>query len=339
VLCTVLLHFSSSVGAAMALFILAYVFTNSGFLLFSSLLPIFTHERNVSTIVAMTVGVGYVGSLCSIVFFGSLVGSDEQARRVFLPMALIYLTLAFPVMFLGPDFARRSASAFSPAAAYSRLARTFREAKGHAVLFRFLVADFLYENAVASIIALMGLYSRNVMGFSARELSGLFGPAIIVAALSAWLLFGPLTRRLGPKRAVLTDLALWLLLFAALLLIGPDSRWSWGGWNVGPKILFSSVVAPLAGLALAGVWTTSRVMLTTLTPAERAGEFWGLYTMSGRTASVLGDATWSAILTLLGEHIFGYRVAIAALGGYVLLGAILVATLPDVRPSRRNFVA
>ncbi|HTN70084.1 MAG TPA: hypothetical protein VMO00_03255, partial [Methylomirabilota bacterium] len=75
-----------------------------------------------------------------------------------------------------------------------------------------------------------------------------------------------------------------------------------------------------------------------LTPAEKSGEFWGLYNLSGRTASVLGDATWSFVLTILGEQLFGYQMAVVALAVYVLLGIVMIIALPDVRPSRQNFL-
>jgi UMF1 family MFS transporter len=201
-----------------------------------------------------------------------------------------------------------------------------------------LIGDFLYENAVASIITLMGLYARNVMGFQAHELAALFGPAIIVAMLSAWFVFGPLVRKLGPKRAVLLDLAIWLLLFVSVLVLRPGVSFTIGGTVLHSKTLFSFIAAPLTGLGLAGIWSSSRVLLTALTPAEKSGEFWGLYNLSGRTASVLGDATWSLVLTFLGEGMLGYQVSIAVLAVYILLGGALIATLPDVRPSSANFV-
>jgi MFS transporter, UMF1 family len=199
--------------------------------------------------------------------------------------------------------------------------------------------SFGYENAVASVITLMGLYSRNVMGFESSQLAGLFGPSIAVAMLSAWFVFGPLVRVIGPKNTILLDLLVWLILFAMVLIIRPGAVLDLGPLQVGTKALFTITIAPLAGLGLAGVWSSSRVLLTALTPAEKSGEFWGLYNLSGRTASVLGDATWTLALTLLGERVFGYQVAIVALAVYVLLGAVIVATLPDVRPSPRSFLS
>jgi MFS transporter, UMF1 family len=266
-----------------------------------------------------------------------LVPNDALSYRVFAPIALIFLACAFPAMFLAPDFPARPAAALDIAAAYGRIRRTLRQARRHRYLFRFLIGDFLYENAIASVITLMGLYSRNIIGFTAAELTGLFGPSIVVAMLSAWFVFGPLTRAIGPKKSVLVTLTIWLLLFATVLLVTPGTSLTLGSVHLNTKQLFTVIAAPLAGLGLAGVWSSSRVLLTAFTPAAESGEIWGLYNLSGRTASVIGDATWSLILTLLGEQVFGYRIAVIALALYVVLGFIMVATLPDVRPSNANF--
>jgi MFS transporter, UMF1 family len=225
-------------------------------------------------------------------------------------MALIYLAFAFPAMYLAPDFPSKKHPKMDVVAAYRRMRQTFREARHYRYLFRFLVADFLYENSVASVITLMGLYSRNVMGFEASQLAALFGPAIVVAMLSAWFVFGPLVRVIGPKNAILLDLLVWLILFAMVLIIGPGAVLDLGPLQIGAKAQFTITVAPLAGIGLAGVWSSSRVLLTALTPAEKSGEFWGLYNLSGRTASVLGDAIWTLALTLLGERVFGYQLVL-----------------------------
>lgn len=334
---TAALSFIGSAWSALACFMLAYVSANAAFTFFTAMLPAVSDERNVSGIVSMTVGIGYVGGLVCITALSLLAPRDVDAARVFLPMAVIYLVFAFPAMFASPDVPRRAGKSAGFKAAYRRLAETFGEARKHRHAFRFLIGDFLYENAVASVITVMGLYARNVMGFSASELKAVFGPAIVVAALSAWSIFGPLTRKIGPKRATLIVLAIWLALFCAVLAVRPGTSFGLGQFLVSTKLLFTFLVAPLAGLGLAGVWTTSRVLLTALTPVEQSGEFWGLYNLSGRTATILGGATWSVILTIFGEGIFGYQIAIIVLALYVLLGATFIVGLPDVRPSPDNF--
>ena len=338
VLFTAGLAWATTMPVAMLLFILAYICANGAFTFFSAMTPVVSDKRNVASVISMTVGVGYAGALVCMLTLSRLVSTDELAGRVFLPMSLIYLAFAFPAMYLAPDFTAKGASRVDVRAAYERLRQTFQEVQRYKHVFRFLVGDFLYENAVASVITLMGLYSRNVMGFKSSELVLLFGPSIVVAMISAWAIFGPLIRVVGPKKAVLLDLLIWLILFALVLTIRPGVTLDIGALHLNTKLLFTVAVAPLAGIGLAGVWTSSRVLLTALTPASKSGEFWGLYNLSGRTASVLGDATWSVILMVFGERIFGYEVAVAALALYVLLGAILISGVPDVRPSASNFV-
>lgn len=135
-----------------------------------------------------TVGLGYVGSLTCLLVLAPLVSSGTFAGRVFLPMSLIYVALAFPAMYLALDFAAKGTTKLDVRAPYARLRQTLREAQRYRHVFYFLVGDFLYENAIASVITLMGLYSRNIMGFKASELVLLFGPAIAVALVSAFAL-------------------------------------------------------------------------------------------------------------------------------------------------------
>ena len=335
---TALLTWATSATVALLLFLLAFICANAAYTFFLAMIPAVTDKRDVYRVVSMTVGIGYAGSLVCMLTLSRLVPSNALAGRVFLPMALIYLVLALPAMFWAPDFPAKSPEPLNIRAAYRQIRQTLANASRYRPLFRFLLGNFLCQNAVASVITLMGLYSRNVMGFQANELAALFVPAIVVAMLSAWFVFGPLVRLLGPKHTVLLALLLWLLLFAAIALIRPGVDFTVATLQLDAKALFGLVVAPLAGLGLAGIWSSSQVLFTALTPAEKSGEFWGLYNLSSRTASVLGGATWSAILSLFGEQLFGYQVAIAALAAYVLLGAALIATVPNLRPSELNFL-
>lgn len=335
---TALLTWATSATVALLLFLLAFMCANAAYTFFLAMIPAITDKREVYRVVSMTVGIGYAGSLVCMLTLSRLVPNNALAGRVFLPMALIYLVLALPAMFWAPDFPAKNPEPLNIRAAYGQIQQTLANASRYRPLFRFLLGNFLCQNAIASVVTLMGLYSRNVMGFQANELAALFVPAIVVAMLSAWFVFGPLVRLLGPKHTALLALLLWLLLFAAIALVRPGVVLTTAALQLDAKALFGLIVAPLAGLGLAGIWSSSQVLFTALTPAEKSGEFWGLYNLSSRTASVLGGATWSAILSLFGEQLFGYQIAIAALAAYVLLGAALIATVPNLRPSELNFL-
>lgn len=339
VLSTIAIAWATSASGVLLFFTMAYICVNGAFTFFTALTPAVSNEQNVARVVSVTVGTGYAGGLVCLLALAWLAPTGQTAGRIFLPMGIIYFACALPAMYLAPDFPSRAGTRLGLGAAYRRMGETFREARRYRHALTFLVADFFYENAVASVITLMGLYARNRMGFETGELKALFGPAIVVAMFSAVGVFGPLIRAVGPKKVVLFDLAIWLVLFGLVLAIRPETALQVGALHLGAKTLFALTVAPLAGMGLAGVWSSSRVLLTALTPAAKSGEFWGLYNLSGRSASVLGDATWSTILTLFGERTLGYDIAVVALALYVLLGAVLITTLPDVRPSSANFVS
>lgn len=324
VVCTAAIGLTRSYPLAVLLFVLAVVFENAGFSFFMSMVPAVSTEKTVHNVIAGAVGFSYFFNIVALAGFHFYITDDALAYRVFIPQAIIVLILTFPCLYLAPDFVQKSKRKLDLGGAYKRIATTFREARKHSALFRFLIGDFLYENAVASVIALMTVYSVNVMGFKSSDLLLLFGPAILVAAIAA-LVFGWLIGKVGPKRMVIIDLLVWLALFTMVPIISD-------------KTIFTVVAAPLAGIGLAGVWSSSRVLLTALTPAEFSGEFWGLYSLSGRSASVIGDATWTTVLLVVGETPFGYKLAIASLGLFILAGLIMILTLPDVRPTAANVI-
>lgn len=324
VICTVFIGFSRTYLAALTFFVLAQLFINGGFAFFTAMVPAVSTERTVSRVISGAVGISYFWNIVAIVGFGILFPDGKDSYKVFAPQGLIYLVLALPCLFLAPDFIKQSRKALDIGGAYRRVATTFKSARQHSALFRFLIGDFLYENAVASVIALMGIYSRNVIGFSAGELKLLFGPALLVAG-SAALVFGWLINKYGARRMLIIDLIIWLILFVLIMVI--SNKW-----------VFLAVAAPLAGIGLAGVWSTSRVMLTALTPVEESGEIWGLYNLSGRSASFVGDAAWTTVLAIVGETAFGYKFALGTLALFIVAGLFLVLSLPDARPSAANMM-
>jgi UMF1 family MFS transporter len=300
------------------------------------MLPAVSSPETLERDMGMTVGIGYVGGLLCLIGLPLILGKLSPGG-MFVPMAIVYALFAIPAMFISRDFPRVSRDRFELRSAYKNVAETFRTARANKTIFRFLITDFLYENAVASVITLMGVYCTTVMGFAPAELSAVFGPAIIISALSAFWIFGPLTRKIGPKKAVLVDLSIWLVLFAMALIIRPGTVLDVGSVHLESKALFAYAVAPLAGLGLAGVWTASRVYLTAITPAADAGKIWSLYSLSGRSAAVVGDLTWTLVLSAFGETLFGFQMALLALAGFILLGFISMLFLPDIRAVSTSF--
>jgi UMF1 family MFS transporter len=128
------------------------------------------------------------------------------------------------------------------------------------------------------------------------------------------------TDRVGPKRTLLAVLSLWLVSIS-LAAAAPA-----------PSILF--LAGPLVGVALGGTWTVSRVMLVALSPPEKVGEFFGLFSLAGRFSAVLGPALTAVLLLLFGRGATAYRISIGSLVVIMALGVFFLSRVPDARPDR-----
>jgi UMF1 family MFS transporter len=74
-------------------------------------------------------------------------------------------------------------------------------------------------------------------------------------------------------------------------------------------------------------------MLVALSPPEKLGEFFGLYSLAGRFSAVLGPALTAMLLVVFGGlEGEAYRVSIGALAVIMALGILLLARVPGARP-------
>jgi MFS transporter, UMF1 family len=314
---TLMIPAAGSFWPAMITFACASICANGAFTFYTAMLPAASAGRNPSEVVSGAVAIGFVGSLLSLLAFTFSVVAENEAGKVFVPMALWYLLLTLPAMLTAPDFlptGRRASVQLS----FERVKATISEATKHAELLRFLGAYSLIWSVCLAVPAFMGLYVRNIVGFSADDLALLYVPAIVSGAIGAAALFRPLIARVGAKRTLVCVVIIWSLFFAVLLL--PPQRW-----------LFPFVAGPLIGLGIAGAQTAGRTMLVGLTPSGKSGEIWGAFSLCDRGANALGNLTWTIALTLFDESTFGYRAAALALSLLLVGGALILARLSDAQ--------
>lgn len=324
---TALIAFSTSYLSAVLLFVLSYFFYQTAWNFYQALLPGLCNEENVSRVSGVAVGLGYVGSIFGMISMQWLIKGPEQYEMVFLYSAALFLLFAIPALTLVPDFAPTSRKVrLDVASAYRRVADTLTHARQYPGLFRFLIADFIYENAIAAVIGFMTVYGAKVAGFTDETLQSFFIFSTGFAVVAGFL-FGPVVDKIGPKKSVIGTLLIWLVTFP--LVAVADS----------PELF--NLIGPLAGIGLAAVWTSSRTFLVALAPIEKSGEFFGLYALSGKSASVAGVLVWTLVLQFMtpsvGE-VTALRTAVWVMCGFTLLGLLLVLGLPDVRPSRANIL-
>lgn len=314
------------IGPALIGFGVANIAYQAGLQFYDSLLPVVSTPRNRGRIGGIGIGMGYLGAVLGLLvgrrLLGDLDGLGDAATtaryvRVFSASAGLFLLFAIPAFVLVKEPVRRHVGERSTAMvrAARQVAATVRSLPRHPRLTRFLVGRILYTDAVNTVIAFMGIYVTNAVGFSAGQAQLVMLIAIVCAALGGFG-WGQVVDRLGPARTLRIVLSLWIVTFAWTALVGflslpPGTFW---------------VVPPLAGIALGGTWTADRPFLLRLTPADKVGEFYGLYGMVGRFAAVSGPLLWALVADTLG---LGRPAAVASLLVFVVASMIVLAPVSD----------
>jgi UMF1 family MFS transporter len=111
-------------------------------------------------------------------------------------------------------------------------------------------------------------------------------------------------------------LALWVVALVgavAVPVLGLATVWFWP-------------VACIAGIALGGTWTADRPYMLILAPPKRLGEFYGLYSMVGRFAAVIGPLMFAFVAETLG---FGQPAAMGSLLVWIVISYVILRGVDD----------
>jgi MFS transporter, UMF1 family len=336
VILTAGLDLAGGVVVGVALFVAADLTYQSAIVFYNALLPAVAAGRGAGRISGYGTAAGYVGTILALIFLTFFISDAETVRSIlgplggwmetggeqnsnaFLPTALLYLLFSLPAFFLVPDPAVRPPRPVALGSAYRDVISTLRNLRtGYAGVGTFILATILYMDAANTAVSNMALYGREVFEMDSTEVRNLLLFSTVFAVVGSTA-SGFATDTVGPKKTLLAVLALWLV---SIVLAAAA---------VGPWMLY--LAGPLVGIALGGTWTVSRVMLVALSPPEKLGEFFGLFSLAGRFSAVLGPALTAFLLLALGRGAVAYRVSIGSLAAIMSLGILLLARVPDARP-------
>jgi MFS transporter, UMF1 family len=240
----------------------------------------------------------------------------------FAPTALLYLIFSIPLfVFCRDRFPVRTRQSIPWRQAFHDVANTIRESRKYPGALRFIIASFVYQDAMGTIISFMALYAVVAMGFKSGSETTLFVVLTIPAVFGAWL-WGRLTDRIGPKNTLMIVLCAWVILLIAM--IAAPSRQAF--WIVGAMI----------GFIYGGVNVAERPMLLRLIPDEEAGRFFGLMVLSARAAAIVGPLVWAlavdGLMPGFGKGI-AYRAGVGTVAVAMCIALLIMRGVPDNFPT------
>jgi UMF1 family MFS transporter len=286
--------------------------------------------------------VGYVGTIVGLLLvvpffngayplFGALPASiistlramvpfTSHAGRVstFVPTAILFLLFSLPLFFFCRDHHPRTDGVpINWRRAFVDVGHTLRDAKRHPGALPFILASFLYQDAIGTIVSFMAIYAVKAMGFARGAETTLFLVLTIPAIFGSYIA-GRLVDRYGARRTLVLTIVCWIVLLVAMIIV-PTQRAFW-------------VVGAFIGLIFGGVPTAERPMLLSLVPVDEAGRFFSLMLLSSRAAAIAGPLIWSQTVDRLEPGSgtgFAYRAAVLTVVVMFAASLLLMRRVPD----------
>ena len=320
IIATMLLYFTGS--GTIALGILLFILSNIGFqtalTFYDTFLTEITEPKNYDTVSGYGYSLGYLGSLISVVLVFPLA---EKQNLLFVITGIFFLIFSLPLFFLVKE-KRRFVTDTSPSFSkqikigFIRVVDTMRHISDYKNLTRYLIAYFLYIDAVNTILFFAGIYASKTLHFDMIQLP-IFFLIVQFTAMFGSLIFGFIGKKAGTKNSILSTLIIWtLIVFYIFLFIHPDSVVTIIGYTFHQFF----IIGGFAGLFLGATQSLSRSLMAKLTPEEIKTEFFGFYALFDKTSTLLGPLTFGLVSWLTASQ----NLAILSVGIFFILGILVL---------------
>lgn len=186
-----------------------------------------------------------------------------------------------------------------------RVASTFKEIRQYKELLKFLLAFWLYNDGISSIIKMATIYGREI-GISTNDLIA----ALLVTqfvGIPFSLLFGKFAGKIGSKKALM--IGLWF--YVVIVILGYFMQ----------TTLHFYILAIFVGFVQGGTQAISRSIFGSMVPIKKTAEFFGFYSISSKFAGIFGPLLFGIVGTLTGSS----RNGIISLMVFFLVGIWLLA--------------
>lgn len=327
IFCTAFMFFvqKGDVLLGFILFVLANIGFEGGLVFYDAFLPNLTEKKNFGRVSGYGFAMGYLGALAVLLIV--MVMLPEQTspdyyffiRLSFIVAAVFFLVFSIPIFF----FLREPQVSFQQRENLVKkgLEKSFTTFKAlfftnkYPAISRFLLAFFLYNDAILTIIAFASIFASNILKMTDAQVIYFFVIVQSTAVIGSFI-FGIISDHIGPKKTITITLFIWLAVIIGAFLV--SAIWEF------------YIVGLLAGLSIGSSQSSSRSLMALLTPREREAEFFGFYDgLFGKSSAVVGPLLYGIIADFSNE-----RVAALAIGSFFIAGLLLLKKVQE--PSFRK---
>ncbi len=319
VLFTALLYCAGPGAVVLSLVLVAAsnYFFGTGENLIAAFLPELADSRAMGRVSGWGWSFGYLGGLVALGLCLAYILSSGKPAAETVPVTML-ITAGFFALAAAPTFLflRERATPQPMVSPWKRTLETARNAAAFRDLRQFLLCILFYQAGITAVISLAAIYAEQAMKFTTQQTITLILVVNITAAVGAFG-FGYLQDAIGHVRAVALTLVGWIVM-VVLAGFSESAAMFW-------------VAANLAGLCMGSSQAAGRAIVGYLAPPARLAEFFGLWGLAVKAASIFGPITYGAVTWAFpGNH----RLGIFVTGIYFVIGLVLLRSI-DVERGRR----
>ncbi len=302
-------------SVTLVLIVVSNYFFGSGENLIAAFLPELADSEAMGRVSGWGWSIGYLGGLLSLGLCLAYI-TWAQAKGLpasqFVPDTMLITAALFAIVSLPTFLWLRERAVPHPqragimATAWGRVLQTLREAQRYRDLRRFLLCVVFYQAGIQAVIALAAIYAQEAMKFTTQQTIVLILVVNVTAAVGAFA-FGYLQDAIGHIRAITLTLFGWI----AMVLIAGMAQGVTAFW----------IAANIAGLCMGASQAAGRAIVGVLAPPARLGEFFGLWGLAVKLASIFGPLSYGLMTWVFGGD---HRTAIMVLGVYFAIGLVIL---------------
>ncbi len=299
-----------------------YIVGNLGFaganIFANALLPHIAKKEDIDQVSVKGYALGYLGGGLLLVInvamflmpelFG-IADASMAVRLSFITVGFWWLGFTIPLWkhVKEPDTKFDDNLKFGPAfkESFKSLAKTFKKIRQYPEAFKLLLAFWLYNDGIGTIIKMATAYGAEI-GLGLTEMIGALALVQFVGIPFSFA-FGWLAKKIGAKNSILIALGI----YSFISIGGYFMAVAWHFWTL----------AFLVALVQGGAQALSRSMFGSMIPKSRSGEFFGFFSMSDKFAGIIGPFVFASAGLLFGSSRYGIisLVIFFVLGGILLL--------------------
>ncbi|HVP07101.1 MAG TPA: MFS transporter [Candidatus Acidoferrum sp.] len=337
---------SGVIFALVLLFMVSSFFYVAGIPFYNALLYSVADGKQARFVSGIGIASGYVGSVLGMLLVlpfvtGSLFGISVPFAHAggkaasFVPTAILVLVFSIPLLIWVRERQFHQPERETVLSAYKDVWSGLKDTKRYPGVLRFLISDYFFEDAIATVKLNIGLYCSFVLGLAESQIT-IFLVISTLTAVAGSFVIGKIAERWSLKN--LLTIIMWGWVASLVVFAAVDSM----------DIVW--VLGPIVGVLLGGLWTTTRPMLAELVPHDQLGRFFGIFSLSGRAAAIIGPLIWTTVVYLFqpqrplghwASGLFGlsetsaiklpYKLAVLSLAVLVLTGLLVFRKVPHTQ--------